>query len=406
MAITYRPVTADEFPEFRVANSFGFGHDVGDAASETLSIFQEIERTTAAFDDDELVGTTGIFTFDLSVPGATVPTAGVTWVAVRPTHRRRGVLNGLMRTQLDNIHARGEVLAALWASEAPIYGRFGYGQAAEGVEMKIDRPHAALRHIVPFTGRTRLVDRDQALQTWPAVYDLVRKRQPGMTSRSKSWWELHQLRTPERPPSGYAKSFHVQYEEDGQVLGYVRYNQKEAWDQNLPAFKLLVAELIATTDAAYSALWSFIFGVDLVSTITQEWGRIDEPLVHMLADPRRLVRHTTDTLFVRVVDVPKALAARKYSRAAHLVIEVNDAFCPWNSGRYALETGPDGATCSKTDESADVTLDAEALGSVYLGGNRFQALARAGRVHGSGEALSVADAMFTWDPMPWIPEIF
>lgn len=406
MAITYRAVTTDEFPEFRVANSFGFGHDVGDAASETLSVFQELDRTTAAFEDGELIGTTGIHTFDLTVPGATLPTAGVTWVAVRPTHRRRGVLNGLMRTQLDNIHDRGEVLAALWASEAQIYGRFGYGLAAEGVEMKIDRAHAVLRHVVPFTGRTRLIDREEGLKTWPAVYDLVRTGQPGMTSRSKSWWELHRMRAPERPPSGYSKSFHVQYEEGGDVLGYVRYQMKEVWDQGAPACKLLISELIAATDAAYSALWSFIFGVDLVSTITQEWGRVDEPLVHMLADPRRLLRRTQDTLFVRVVDVPKALAARKYAREDQIVLEVNDAFCPWNTGRYGLEGGPGGATCSKTDAAPDVMLDAETLGAVYLGGTRFQALARAGRVHGSQDALRAADAMFGWDPLPWTPEIF
>jgi predicted acetyltransferase len=406
MTITYRPVIADEFEAFRATNAFGFGHNVDDTPFDEITLYGELERTTAAFEDGEIVGTTGIYSFDLTVPGGTVPTAGVTWVAVRPTHRRKGILRGLMRTQLDNVRERGEALAALWASEAPIYGQFGYGQAAEGVEMRIERPFTALRHIVPFSGRTRLVEREEALMTWPAVYEMVRPHQPGMISRSQKWWELRQLWARSHPPSGYSKSYLIQYEEAGQALGYVRYQIKEVWDEGAPAGKMRVLELIAATPAAYSGLWSYLFGVDLIGTITQEWGHVDEPLTHMLADPRRLVRRTQDTLFVRLVDVPKALAGRKYSADGQLVFEVNDAFCPWNSGRYVLEGGREGATCSKTDVSADIVLDAEALGAVYLGGNRFQTLARAGRVHGSIGALRRADAMFAWDPLPWIPEIF
>jgi predicted acetyltransferase len=406
MTITYRAVTAEEFPDFRATNAFGFGHDVDDSAPDTVTLFHELERTTAAFDDGQIVGTTGVYTFDLTVPGGVVPTAGVTWVAVRPTHRRRGVLNGMMRTQLDNVRERGEALAALWASEAPIYGRFGYGQAAEAVEMRIERPYAVLRHTVPFSGRTRLVDREEALTTWPGIYDMVRPHQPGMISRSSSWWAMRHLRLPEKPEGGYSKSFRIQYEEGGTPLGYVRYRLKEAWENGVAAGKLQIGELIAATPAAYSALWSYIFGVDLVRTITQEYGHVDEPLVHMLADQRRLFRRTQDSLFVRIVDVPKALAARRYESAGSLVIEVADAFCGWNTGRYALEGGPDGATCSKTDAAPDISLESEALGAVYLGGNRFQTLARAGRIHGSTEALRRADAMFAWDPLPWIPEIF
>ena len=409
MSIICRPITADEITPFFESRAFGFGHDFDpteDGWMDRVRREAELDRTTAAFEDGTVVGTAGIWSFDLTVPGATVPTAGITWVTVRPTHRRRGVLTAMMRTQLDNIHARGEALAALWASEAPIYGRFGYGLAAEGVEMKIDRAHGSLRHVVPFSGRTRFVTRDEALAAWPGVYDRVRTTQPGMISRSQEWWSGRQLREPERPLPGSTKSFRVQYEEHGQALGYVRYRIRETYEAGSPASTLLIGELIAATDAAYSALWSYIFGVDLVQTITQEWGSVEEPLAHMLEDPRRLVRRTQDTLFVRVVDVAKALAARRYAASGQIIIEVDDAFCPWNSGRYLLRGGPDGARCSKTDAAAEVTLDVETLGALYLGGARFQAMARAGRVHGSPEALLRADAMFAWDPLPWIPEMF
>ncbi len=248
--------------------------------------------------------------------------------------------------------------------------------------------------------------RDEALKVWPGIYDCVRLVSPGMISRSAPWWSFRHLPEHERPMPGFSKSFLVQYEEQGRPQGYVRYRVQESYEEGSSTATLMVGELIAPTPQAYNALWSFIFGVDLIGTITTPWARTDEPLQHMLADPRRLVRRTQDTLFVRLVDVPRALASRKYSAEGAVVIEVKDAFCPWNSGRYRLEGGPDGATCTATSASADITLDAETLGAAYLGGTRFQTFARAGRAAGDEAALAFADAMFAWDPAPWIPEIF
>jgi predicted acetyltransferase len=405
--ITYRPVREDEIPAFFQANSYGFSHDFDPQADWIAGLlkFADFGRSTAAIEDGEIVGTAGIYSFAMTVPGATLPTAGVTWVSVRPTHRRRGVLTGMMRTQMDAVRERGEAIAALWASESPIYGQFGYGLAAEGVEMHIDRTRTALRHVTPFSGRTHYVDREEALATWPAVYEKVRTTIPGMISRTPAWWANRQLRTQERPSPGYTKSFRVTYEEAGEALGYVSYRVNETDHEGSPTSTLRIGELMAATDAAYSALWSFVFGVDLMGTIVLPWGRADEPLAHMLADPRRLVRRPQDTIYVRLVDVVKALEGRRYSDAGEIVIAVDDRFCTWNSGRYALAGGPDGATCKPTDAPVDVSLTAETLGALYLGGARFQAMARAGRVSGSAEALRRADAMFAWDPLPWIPEV-
>lgn len=406
--ITYRPITEGELSAFFQANSYGFSEDF-DPQSDWMASVQKVAdlgRSTAAIENGEIVGTAGIYSFDLTVPGATLPTAGVTWVSVRPTHRRRGVLTGMMRTQMDNVRERGEALAALWASESPIYGQFGYGVAAEGVEMRIERTRTALRHITPFSGRTHFVDREEALATWPTVYERVRTTIPGMISRSPAWWANRQLRTQERPMSGYTKNFRVTYEEAGEPLGYVSYRVKETEEHGSSTSTLLIGQMLAATDAAYSALWSFVFGVDLIHTIVLPWGRVDEPLAHMLADPRRLVRRPQDTLYVRLVDVAKALEGRRYTKEGELVIAVDDRFCPWNSGRYALDGGPDGARCLPTNAPPDVSLTAETLGALYLGGARFQAMARAGRVSGDAEALRQADEMFAWDPLPWIPEIF
>jgi predicted acetyltransferase len=408
VAITYRPITKDELVPFFHAQSISFSRDFDPDSPgfESRRQYDDYDRSTAAFDGDTIVGTAGIYSFDLSIPGGAAPTAGVTWVSVRASHRRKGILTGMMRWQMDHVREHGEALAALWASEAQIYGRFGYGLAAEGVEMKIDRTHTDLRHGAPFTGSCRYVSRDEALKSWPEVYDCVRVTQPGMISRPPHWWSLRHLPEPERAMPGYTTSFLAQYEEQGRPLGYVRYRVKESYEDGSSTSTLLVNELIGATPSAYNALWSFIFGVDLIGTITTPWGRSDEPLQHMLADPRRLVRRTQDTLYIRLVDVARALAARKYASEGAVVLEVKDAFCPWNTGRYRLEGGPGGATCAPTDAPAEIALDAETLGATYLGGTRFRSFARAGRIKGDPAVFARADAMFSWDPLPWIPEIF
>jgi predicted acetyltransferase len=406
MAYTIRPITRDEAAPFFEAQSSSFGRDFHPDRMKMALNLGEFDRSTSVWDGDQVVGTAGIWSFGLTVPGGSLPTAGVTWVSVRPTHRRQGVLTSIMRTQLDNIRERGEALAALWATESVIYGRFGYGLAGEAAEMRIDRTRTALRATVPAPGSTRFVDRDRALLAWPKVYGRVLPVQPGMYTRSPAWWEWRSLPAEERPRPGYTNSFRVQYEEDGEPLGYVRYRIKESSADGLPSSTLAVEELMAATDAAYSALWQFIFGVDLIATIVAEWRRMDEPLTWMLADPRRLFRRVQDALWVRVVDVPKALAGRRYSAPGQLVLDVKDAFCQWNEGRYLLEAGLDGARCTRTDRPAEITLNADDLGVVYLGGVRFQTLAHTGRLCGTPEALKRADAMFTWDPMPWTPEIF
>ena len=272
--------------------------------------------------------------------------------------------------------------------------------------MHIARPYARLRNVVPWSGSCRFVSREEALGTWPAVYEEVRRETPGMISRSHDWWACRHLPEQEWPHGPYSSSFLVQYEEEGRPRGYVRYRIHEQYEQGSANSQILVVELVAATGAAYSALWSYLFGVDLIGAIACDWARVDEPLLHMLEDPRRLIRRTQDTLWVRLVDVPHALATRRYATPGRLVLAVRDAFCPWNEGTYVLEAGTEGAACGRTAASADIEIEASALGALYLGGQRLRSLARAGIARGSTEALQRADAMFSWDPAPWIPEIF
>lgn len=406
MDYAIRPITPDEAPAFFQCHGAAFGHDDQPELLHHTLKYAELDRTGSVWDADQVVGTTGVWSFEMSVPGAQMPCAGVTWVSVRPTHRRKGILTAMMRSQLEHIRERGEPIAMLWASEALIYGRFGYGLAAEGIEMRIDRTRTALVHPVEAPGRVRFVSRVEALAAWPAVYDRARRAIPGMHSRGTAWWEHRVLREPEFPAPGFSSSFFVQYEEDGQVLGYVRYRVKETEEDGSATSTLAIRELMAATDAAYSALWQYIFGVDLIGTIKAEWRRIDEPLYHMLADPRRLVRRPTDTVFCRIMDPVRALSGRRYACDGALVLEVTDDFAPWAAGRYLLQGGPDGATCAPTAREPDITLSSTELGAIFLGGTRLTPLWHAGRVHGAPAAVTRADAMFGWHTPPWAPEIW
>ena len=407
MGIEIRPIVPEEFDTFVTATYIGFGSPVAEPnETENTKALCEYDRTLAGFDGEEIVSTTGIFSFEMTVPGGSLPTAGVTWVSVKPTHRRQGLLTNMMRQQLSDIRDRNEPIAALWASESLIYGRFGYGLAAQCHALKIDRLRTKLAYEPPANGRTRLISRDEALATWPKVYDKVLPGQPGMYSRSETWWKHHTLPEKEGRGGRFGGRFYVVYEEDGEPLGYARYRTREEEDNNAPAGVLGVQELMTATDSAYAGLWHYLFGIDLIGTIQARLRRVDEPLYWMLADPRRLVRTPNDSLWVRVVDVPAALEARRYASDVSLVIDVRDPFCDWTEGRYQLEGGLDGATCKRTDAGADITVNAEDLGAAYMGGTQLSLLARAGRVDGDPDALRRADAAFGWTPLPWTPEVF
>jgi len=405
VAVNIRPIEHEEFPAFARANGTAFGYEpVPERMEDTMTLL-EFDRTLAAFEDGDIVGTTAIFSFDTTTPGGALPTAGVTWVSVRPTHRRQGILTQIMRRQLSDVHEREEPVATLWASESVIYGRFGYGLAADGLDLEIAREHTGLAHAPEVSGRCRIVETDEALRTWPRVYERILPSVPGLNSRNETWWTCKSLSTFEfgRP---VGTRFLVQYEEDGEPLGYARYRVKGDSQLGVPTGTVIVQELMAATDAAYAALWQYVFGVDLVSTVHGNLRRVDEPLFWMLADPRRLARRRHDTLWVRVLDVARALEGRRYAAEGAVVLDVRDSFCPWVEGRFALEGAAEGARCRPSTKDADVTLTAADLGAALLGGVPLRTLARAGRVEGDASALARADAMFSWDPAPWCAEVF
>ena len=378
-----------------------------DEELEASKEITEFDRTLAFFDGADIVATAGIFSYEMTVPGGGVlPCAGVTRVGVLSTHRRRGLLSAMMRRQLDDIHQQGEPLAALYASEAPIYGRFGYGLATYQASIEIERPHAAFARKPSAAGRLAMVEVSTAVPAFTRVWEQARRCQPGMLGLDERWMR-NQLSDLELHREGASPHYRVLYQTGDDPSGFAIYRIKMDWDASGPNGALRLQMLIASTPEAYAALWRHVLDVDLMARVSAEMRPVDEPLRFLLADSRQPKTRIEDGLWVRLVDVAAALAGRHYAVDDRLVLRVRDEFCPWNAGDFELTGGPSGAQARRTHASPDLELDADALGALYLSGNRFRTLHRAGRITESRSgAVAQADAMFATDRAPWCPSHF
>ena len=406
MEIDVRPFSGDPRPFFE-AVELAFGERMRDDSYTHYAAIFEADRAIAAYDGDAIVGTAGIFSFDLSVPGATLPAAGVTVVGVLPTHRRRGILRRMMRLQLDAIRERGEPIAILWASEGLIYQRFGYGLGSLHGGVKLDRDRSAFRVPHQPTGSVRFVNADEATRIFPAIHDAVLARRPGFFSRSPGFWEHEFFPDPEHWRHGAGPAFHVVHATSGAPDGYARYRIKEDWDAAGAKSTLNVVELIATNPDATLDLWRFLIGIDLIGRI-EAWNlAVDDPLLLSVAEPRRLRMEVGDALWLRVVDLAPALAGRRYRSDGSLVMEVADEFCPWNAGRWSLTVENGSPRVEPTADAPQLACDITDLGAIYLGAFSFAQLADAARVRELAPGgLARADALFGTDRAPWCPKVF
>jgi predicted acetyltransferase len=405
-----RPATAAEWPAFGRALSAAFGEEPGGPWADTPSPVAELDRSLGLWDGDRVVATSGIYSRSLSVPGAVVPCAGITWVTVAPTHRRRGVLTAIMRRQLTELHEQQrEPVAGLWAAEYAIYGRFGYAPATVRVDYTGRTERLRLRPDVDLgAGRVDLVDAEEYRAAAVAVHDVVRRMVPGNLARNDAWWQ-RALRDDSHVRKGATQRFHLLHTEpDGTVTGYAAYRLRTGWtDAGEPDGTLLVQEVRALSTAAYASLWRVLLSVDLVRTVQLPFASPDEPLRHMVTDARPLQGIPVDGLWVRLVDVDRALAARRYPTPIDLVLEVRDEFCPWNAGRRRLTGHPAGAHCAPTDRDPDLVLGIEDLSAAYLGGVSLATLRAAGRVtEVSPGAVTLAATAFRWPVTPWCPDDF
>jgi predicted acetyltransferase len=380
-----------------------FGQEPSPEKEERFSRLLPIERMHAAWEDDRIVGGAGGVPFQMSVPGGTLACAGTTVVGVAPTHRRRGVLRAMMRAHIDDAHARGEPLAALWASEETIYGRFGYGRAAFAGEIAVPKEYVQFTAPNEPAGTIRIVDRDEALQTFPPLWDALARHRPGMFIRSRDWWEIRTLHDPPERRQGAGPKRFALLELEGAPAAYAIYRHKMDWEAGVTVGKISVVEAIGARPDALVELWRYLLDIDWVATIESWLLPPDHPLFFVLAQTRRARYRVGDGLWARLVDVGAALSGRGYPEEGEVVFDVRDAFCPWNEGRWRLA----GGTAERTDADADLALDVAALGSAYLGGIRFAQLAQGGQVQELNPgAIERADGIFRHGLHPWCPEIF
>jgi predicted acetyltransferase len=422
-----RPVTREESAAFRAVEDHAFHSGV--MPPERVALWDRLfepERSLAAIDPSAdttssvsggaIVGTAGAFTFQMAVPGAVLPVAGVSYVSVLPTHRRRGILRSMMRRQLTDIAARGEEpVAALWASEAPLYGRYGYGRASVDATFRFERAEGVIAREADPALSLRLVAPADALPELAKVYEAVLLTQPGFFERSDAWW-TRAVYDSEGSRGGAGPLRCLLVSDAAGPRGYALYSALQRWDHGeyLPNSLITVRELVAADPAAGAALWRDLLSRDLAAEFAAEHRPPDDPLLYQLADPRRARPMVSDGVWARIIDLPRALASRAYAGPVDVVLEVTDSLLASNAGRWRLRAAVPGAagaaggvTCERTSEAAAVALDVRELGAAYLGGTRLGSLAAAGLVtEVRPGALGPLSAAMTWDPAPWCPVIF
>ncbi|AXB42954.1 GNAT family N-acetyltransferase [Amycolatopsis albispora] len=362
------------------------------------------DRTFGAFDGATPIGMTSSFATALAVPGGkTLPAAAVDGVAVRADHTRRGVVTALLTEQLRDCVRRGDLLASLHASEATIYGRFGYGVAVLGQDLRIVTARAALRPEVPSSGRVRLLDGDEAISRVPGLYRRIGLHRPGMILRPGLWWPGYHDRLVRGGGGDYRVAVHIGTDgEDGFVV--FRAIDQRTHDDPERGAVLAVRDLHAADPAALAGLWRFLIGMDLTDEIRAPMRPLDEPLRAMVVDARAV--QTTgvgDHTWLRLLDAGAALAARTYREAPPVVLGLEDRLLPENTGAYRIS--PDGAV--RTEAPAQLRMDAEVLAMLYLGEWTASALAGAGRITVSDPAaLPAADELFRTGARPWCGTYF
>ena len=392
-----------------VLRSFG-----AEEPSEEREVMRELsrwERGLVVRDGPEIVGTAASLPFRMTVPGGSrVRAAGVTSVSTAPTHRRRGILRSLMRRQLDDLHEAGEEpVAVLTATQPAIYGRFGYGMASCKVDARLEADGVRLQ-LPPSAEkvRLRLVDEPALVsEECEEVYAACVPRRAGMLERLPGWENLALLDTAEQRQGATALAC-VLAESEGRTTGYARYRLKRGADERgVHRGTVVVRDLMALDPGSAGALWQYLLDLDLMSTVRTGSLPVDDPLLEMADDLRRCSPALRDDLFCRPVEVGRALASRSYAQGVDVVLAVEDAFCPWNSGRWRLSGDESGAACEPTRDAAELSLTVRELGAAYLGGTSLFSLERAGRVEEIRPgALRVASAAFRTEPAPWVPHGF
>jgi predicted acetyltransferase len=403
MAVEIRTVPDDDLDAYRSCVFTTFGDDIeADPGGEVrMRALIPPERRWAAYDGRYVVATAATFDHAIGMPGGgTLPMAGLTMVTVRPTHRRRGILRQLMARHLDDAKQRGFAISGLWASEAGIYGRFGYGLAAHADAVTIENAQSIAFH--PRTSghdEIEWIDEAAARELLPDIYARATAGRPGALRRGEVWWRERRFLESPFKRGNASKRRHVLARRDGAIVGYLVFRQKGVFEATRANGHVTIVELVGIDPRAQLTLWEMALQMDLFPNVSWSNAPVDDPLAWAVVDPRRVHRRRTDTLWLRIEDVPAALAARAYS--ADGVLRFASAGATWE---LVVEDGR--GRCTVSTKSPELHLADTTLASLLLGGVSPTQLALAGRVHGEPGVLARADRMFASPIAPWCPEVF
>lgn len=402
MALEIRTLRDDEIDPFREATMETFGDDTeGDPTGPAR--FRALVPTTqawAAFDSGTIVATAATLDTAIGVPGGgSLAMAGLTMVTVRPTHRRRGLMRALIQAHLDDARTRGLAISGLWASEAAIYGRFGYGVAAFHDAIEI----ADARALAVAAGReldeVAWADDSRAREHEPVIYARATANRPGIVRRSEVWWRERRFVESRFHADGASRRRHVLARRGGEPVGYVTYRQRPSITDGTFDGKVEIIELVGIDPRAEATLWRFVCAIDLFPHVKWWAAPVDDTLTWIVDDPRRVSRKRLDNLWLRVNHPGVALAARRYPADGTLCFAIDD-------GTWELVVRDGRGQCAKTSRAAELQLGRAALGSLLLGGVSATELARAALVHGDAAAITMADRLFASVIAPWCAEVF
>ncbi len=406
--ITYRPVNEDEYPAFVTALIEGFADDLPDEGfTDIIRSTLPAERTLAAFDGDEIVGTFGGYALDVTVPGGSLPMEGTTVVTVFPTHRRMGLMAEMMRRHLDNAVATGYAVAGLWASESHIYGRFGYGIASYAEPIELAGRDIVFRPEIEID-RVRRITIEEASDLLPPVFDVELAGRSGMYARSPAWWKAEVLHDADWMKRGKTSKRVVVHDGPDGPDGYAIYRQKADESDNGHANGTVhVVEIISTTARAHASLWSYLTNVDGCPNVRWWNNRVDDPLPLMIAEPRRITRKSRyDALWILILDVVVALEARTYEEDGSITFRIENAFRSDVEGTYELVVTDGVGRCARTEADADLAIDLDILGALYLGGADANGYAAADRIRGDARAVRRLHRLLRTAQAPWCNQVF
>ncbi len=409
MATEVRAVTTDEIRAFHDISSYVFGQSRENHErhlADGLEGYFGPMGLRAAFVDGEMATTLAWHRIRIALNGPLVPLGAVTAVGTLPQFRRQGLLRRVMERSLADIREEGHPLAMLWASMGAIYQRFGYGLASHYVGYRIDPRGMTLREPRAWGGSVRLVTPDAARGVMERLYTRYLEGRTLLIERPDRWWD-HRLLEVGR----HAHRSHVAVALDAaqEPRGYALYRTAEDMHVDFEPGgdqSMVVQDLVALDLDAHLALWEFLRGHDLVKQAKFEHVAEDDPIVDLLLEPRELRRQTGDGMWLRVVDVARALEARGYDEDGTVTLGVRDGFCAWNDGTYRLRVDGGVGRVERVEGGAEVTMPVAALASMLSGFRSATHLARAGRAEGEAEALRRADRLFATAYRPRVMDGF